>query len=235
MRIRFDNKNPSDSLNLLISVLKERGINAAKLKKVNSKFRCRYDDHVFKWGYGHNKITQYMKFAANDVPSMEFTTDAEEAIERFGFPFLCRSATGFGGRGISVADTADQVVQADMYVKYQKKTREFRVHYSCGSMLIFEKKMMARERRPEGFDARIRNHDNGWVFCNYEGIDEERVEIQELAQKAVDCVGYDFAGVDIGFHPSRGLFVFEVNSQPGCNENTVQWYADSILNYIGAH
>lgn len=234
MRIRFDNKNPSDSLNLLLSVLKERGINAAKLKKVNSKFRCRYDDHVFKWGYGINKIAQYTKFAANDVPSMEFTTDVERAIADFGFPFLCRSATGFGGRGITVADSQDQIVRADMYVKYQKKTREFRVHYACGHMKIFEKKMRAREARDENFDARIRNHENGWVFCKYEEVSfEETNQITCLTKQAVDVLGYVFAGVDIGYHPSRGFFVFEVNSQPGCNENTVQWYADSILNYIG--
>ena len=107
--------------------------------------------------------------------------------------------------------------------------REFRVHTFNGNFYVTEKKRMAVERRPENFNKYIRNHSNGWVFCReMEPVPEE---VLSQAEEAVNALNLVFGAVDVGWHPEHGVCVYEVNTAPGCDNETALWYATNFVRY----
>lgn len=182
-----------------------------------------------RYGDLKDKIHQYEYFKAQGIPAPEFTTSKTEAKSwaTEGVVF-CRTLTKASeGKGIVVAESPEEVVNAPVYTKYLKKKREFRVH-------IFQDKIVTvlEKRRKKDFegntDAKIRNTANGYVFCHENVI--EPAGIRELALKARKVTNSDFAGVDIGYNEKfNKLFVIEVNSAPGIEGTNVQRYCDTIL------
>lgn len=180
---------------------------------------------------GTDKLTQFRRFHEQQVASPEFTTDraiAEQWIQ--DGPVVCRTLLrGSEGRGIVVAETAEQLVPAPLYTKYTKKRKEFRVHVLHGQVIDVQEKRKRKEFTDDR-DTRIRNTANGYVFCR-EGV-VEPAGLRELALAACASLGYSLGAVDIGFNEhSNRCFVFEVNSTPGMEGTTLQKYSDSILEW----
>lgn len=189
-----------------------------------------------QYSYGNliDKCTQYRYFTDNDIPCPEYTFSREQACDWVsdGHVVFARTLTRASeGKGIVVAETVDQLVDAPVYTKYTKKKREFRVH-------IFKDQVVqvVEKRKRSGWDGtrdtRIRNTANGYVFCR--NVDNIPTGLYELALKASLVTNSDFRGVDIGYNELKDqLFVIEVNSAPGIEGSNVDDYVNTILSYQG--
>lgn len=188
------------------------------------------------YGAGRNKLEQYTWFEHHDVPSLEYTTDDQQA-----HVWLHEGHTVFGrkllnascGKGIVVLDPeANGLDHCPVYTKYKKKKREFRVHVFQDTVVrVVEKKLRTDWDGPK--NSKIRNLANGYVFCSCENEPEG---LRELALKAAPVVGSDFKGVDIGYNELKNeLFVIEVNSAPGMEGTNISAYAQAITEKYSAN
>ena len=217
----------SGSLKRIAQGLSSRvGYKVLRTRRVNPR-RTQYS-------YGNliDKCNQYRWFTANNVACPEYTFSKDTARDWLNSASVvfCRTLTRASeGRGIVVAETVDQLVDAPVYTKYMKKKREFRVH-------IFKDKIVqvVEKRKRSGWDAdrdtRIRNTANGYVFCRT--VDNIPEGLEQLALRASKVTQSDFRGVDIGYNERNSqLFVIEVNSAPGVEGSNVTDYVNTILNY----
>jgi hypothetical protein len=105
-----------------------------------------------------SKVESYQTFAAAGVPTLEFTTDPDEALTwnsgDQGCRILARRDGLSSGRGISIFEPnsvprgsiAMHNRDADFFAKYFKKTHEYRVH-------VFLPGMRGRGDQPERMPA----------------------------------------------------------------------------------
>lgn len=230
-------KNGLNGLGLVKEKLKELGHKVLEIKVVGSKYKQKKEDIVIKWGTKTDKIEQYTKFSKNNVQHANWSFNIEDAKVWVSnkHKVICRTIlNGHGGAGIVVAKAIEELVDAPLYTVYTPKKREFRVHIviSANHLVpyVAEKKQRLEGKRPEGNEKYIRNHENGWVFCkNPENVPPE---VLEEAYKAVQALGYQFGAVDIGWHPETGPCVYEVNSAPGVDNTTAEWYAQQFTSLV---
>lgn len=197
--------------------------------------RTRYENkRRIQYSYGNliDKCSQYRWFTANDVPCPHYSFDLATARDwiQSGSIVFCRTLTRASeGKGIVVAETVDQLVDAPVYTLYTKKKREFRVHiFKDRVVQVVEKRK--RTGWTENRDTRIRNSANGYVFCR--DVDSLPSGLHEMALKASRVTNSDFRGVDIGYNELKDqLFVIEVNSAPGIEGSNVTDYVNTILSY----
>ena len=140
---------------------------------------------------------------------------------------LCRTLTrANSGRGIILAETPEQLVPAPLYTRYVPKQDEYRIHvFRELGVIDVQQKRRNSEVSSEDRDPYIRNHDAGWVFCREEIHPPQAV--LNVAVNSVLALGLDFGAVDIGFHNNIGVCVYEVNTAPGLEGQT-------LTNYINA-
>ena len=231
-------KNGLAGLGLVKQHIRDLGYKCLEVKKVNSKYKQKKSDVIFEWGIPLRKGAQFLLFNQWNVPCPDWTTKKEDAITwvEQGKRVVCRTIeNGHGGMGIVVANTVDELVDAPLYTVYQPKKREFRVHVfftgdDVPSFYLAEKKMRNKAERPENFNKYIRNHENGWVFIkNPEDVPQS---IYDVSAKALESLGRKFGAVDIGWHPDTGCCVYEVNSAPGVDNTTAEWYANNFIRSI---
>ena len=133
---------------------------------------------------------------------------------------------GTSGDGILYCETQQELLDAQaapLYVEYIKKTAEYRVHVFSGKVIDYAEK---RKRKGVDNDEKVRNLQNGWVFCR-EGVELPEPCAAE-AIKAVESLGLDFGAVDVIFNKVRGVYVLEVNTAPGLQGETIKAYADAV-------
>lgn len=187
----------------------------------------------FKLQPGTAKDVQMAAFQRSDVPAPESTRDSNVARTWIaaGDSVMCRRLLRASeGRGIVVAETAEQLVSAPLYTRYVKKKAEFRVHVLNGQVIDVQAK-----RKRKGFegerDTKVRNLANGYVFCR-DGI-VEPTNLRETAIKATVALGYNLGAVDIAFNERNNrLVVLEVNANPGMQGTTLEKYAEAIVKGI---
>jgi glutathione synthase/RimK-type ligase-like ATP-grasp enzyme len=187
----------------------------------------------FKLSPGTPKDVQLNAFNQQEVPTVEHTKDRAVAagwIES-GDSVMCRRLLRASeGRGIVVAETIDQLVDAPLYTRYVKKKAEFRVHVLNGQVIDVQMK-----RKRKGFDGerdtKVRNLANGYVFCR-DGIVEPPA-LRDVAIKATASLGYQLGAVDVAFNERNNrLVVLEVNANPGMQGTTLDKYAEAIVKDI---
>ena len=178
------------------------------------------------------------------IPALEATGEASVAQQWWddGSIVLCRRDGLSGGRGIYKAQKGEGGGQlrlpCDFFVKYWKKTHEYRIHVFNGAVIDIQQKR--RRTNWEGtYDPMIRNFDNGWVFChdNIKGTETEITAIGQTAIMAVAATGLDFGAVDIlaRFNDAGVLkkqVVCEINTAPGLEGQTLEKYVTAIRNYL---
>lgn len=198
-----------------------------------------------------SKVTSYERFKANSIPTVEFTTDAQQAGKWLldGQRVLARRDRLSSGNGISILEGGGTPGNADFWSKYFKKTHEYRVHVFKGRVIDITQKKRSVDTAGEDpavadggtrsvYQRVVRSLDNGWVHAHTElhlppGA---RTQIEDAAKRAVDCLGLNFGAVDIIARFGKkspeilGAFaVLEVNTAPGLgNEVTIKAYADAI-------
>ena len=190
------------------------------------------DRVAFQLREGTDKLTQFRRFHDQGVSSPDFTADMAVARQWLadGSAVVCRTLLrGSEGRGIVVAETADQLVAAPLYTRYVKKKKEFRVHVFNGQVIDVQEKRKRRDFS-DNRDTRIRNVANGYVFCR-DGIVEPE-GLRDLAVAATAVLRYSMGAVDIAYneHGNR-CYVLEVNATPGMEGTTLEKYSDAIINW----
>lgn len=187
------------------------------------------------YGDQKGKIEQYQFFQQQQIPALDFTTDASKACEWLNQD-LCvvgRKLTHASeGKGIVLmeGDVNQVFQQCPVYTLYKKKKKEFRVHVFKDQVVHVLEKRKRADFEGES-NPKIRNTANGYVFCSENVIEPDG--IRELALKARKVTNSDFAGVDIGYNEKRNeLFVIEVNSAPGIEGSNVDRYVQTILQAI---
>lgn len=181
-----------------------------------------------------NKLAAFRAFQQANVRTVEWTTDRNQAVLWIadGGVAVCRTMlSAHSGRGIILAQTVNQLVNAQLYTKYKKKKKEFRVHVFQGRVIdVSEKRRRNKAARPENFDGYIRNHSNGWVFCR----DDIALpaDVNALAISAVRALGLDFGAVDIIWNErDNASYVLEVNTAPGLSGQTLTSYIRAISHW----
>ncbi len=184
------------------------------------------------YGDQRDKLTQYKYFLENKLNFPRFTESKEEALDMcMNTPVVCRTLLrARAGKGIVIADTPEQIVDAPVYVAYHKKTAEYRVNLYRGEVVcIREKRLRKGYERPEGQDYRVRSHDNGYVFC--EPLVPVSHEAIAMCIKASAITNSDIVGIDLAYHkPTNYYFLLEVNSAPGMQGDTIDRYVKAIIN-----
>lgn len=235
--------------------IKER-LKAPIIRLVNSRWRPRATRAVINWGHStpplhlgnhvlnkpeaivraSNKLTalQIIQDAGISVPL--HTSSQEIAEDWFSQDdktiVFCRTLLrSSGGKGIVIARSPAELVHAPLYTKRVPKKDEFRVHVFRGEIIdIVEKRLRNGLANNENRNKYVRNHDNGWVFAHDNVVCPD--EVKEVAVKAVDVLGLDFGAVDIGVSAKGKIYVFEVNTAPGLeNQQTITSYVTAFKNY----
>lgn len=184
----------------------------------------------FRLHAGLDKLTQLNRFNENNVSCPEYTNSRDTAVSwiRDGSAVMCRTLLRASeGRGIVVAETEEQLVNAPLYTRYVPKKQEFRVHVLNGQVIDVQMKKKRRGFEDER-NTKIRNLANGYVFCR-DGISEPE-DLRRLAIRATASLGYTLGAVDIAYNVKRNqLVVLEVNANPGMQGATLENYANAIL------
>lgn len=221
-----------------------------RIKHTNSRWRPRHDSVVLNWGSSSlpialgnarvvndpasvknasDKLMSFTIMSAGEIPIPEFTTSYETAREwtQEGV-VICRTLTrASSGRGIVVAETAEEVVQAPLYTKYFKRKDEYRVHVVHGEVIDVQRKMRKTDVPDEDVNWKIRNHSNGFIFGRGGVVAPEHVIV--AARLAVNSLGLDVGAVDIGYNERQNkACVFEVNTAPGIEGSTIEKYIQAL-------
>jgi glutathione synthase/RimK-type ligase-like ATP-grasp enzyme len=179
---------------------------------------------------GVDKYHQMFVFAINDINHPEYTSVKEEAREwaKTGAVVCRKLIQSSEGKGIVIADSPEQVVDAPLYTKYIKKKKEFRVHVFDNKVIDIQEKRKRNDGQTANF--RVRNTNNGFVFCRSDLVVPRG--LQELAIRATSSLCYLFGAVDIVYNEhSDSLYVLEVNACPGMEGATLENYSNAIIDW----
>ena len=125
-------------------------------------------------------------------------------------------------------DLLAELRTGDYYVEFTPVKYEFRIHIFNGvSIRAGIKCPRTAEPHP-----RFRSWNAGW-YLDYGEACQNRVRqwIRDAAKQAVKALGYDFGAVDIGVKADKTPVVFEVNSAPGLEGNSLDVYGAKIVEY----
>lgn len=256
MRFRlYQGTRPSRS-----AVALRRAAGVRRIRREGSRFVARAGDLVLNWGSSvapdalaaaswvnrpdavlaaSCKLASLRHFHEHGVPTVEWTTDAEQAEEwlnadgrLIGRTLLRASA----GRGIVVCRAETGLVRAPLWTRYFTGFDEYRVHVWDENILDRQQKRRRRRDDEEGItraaaNDEIRNLENGWVFCREDVACPP--EVDDAARRAVQALGLDFGAVDVKFK-TRGRVpaVLEVNTAPGLEGTTLALYAQRVRSYL---
>lgn len=186
-----------------------------------------------------NKLRFFNEYGHGDMVP-EWTVSHAEASKWEGKVLSRTILEGHSGAGIVITEPqkGDALKEAPLYVKYENKTHEYRLHMARGlssisefyPLLIQRKIFQKTEDRPRPVDWAVRNHANGFVY------------VQNSGEPTPDCVvslakdfmnkhfnGLHFCALDVIFHQKKNrAWVLEGNTAPGLEGNTVQVYADYL-------
>lgn len=208
---------------------------------------ARTTDRAIFWGNNESPAANKLHFfqAAAQQPELnipEFSTDINVAatwrnptarnVSVAGFARTI--LTGHSGRGIVAFNNGETtpLPTAPLYVKYIKKSEEYRVHVFAGKVIdIIEKR---RRLGFENVNYQIRNVDTGWVYCRDNMDIKNKNELIKQALLACRVSRLDFGAVDILYNSHQDkYYVLEVNTAPGLEGKTVEIYANAIINTLG--
>lgn len=224
------------------------------LKLVGSTFQPRSTDLVLCWGKAdpsHPALVRFMNtnHFARVLNDPEDVVNASNKLEFFqsvppelvppfwttasdipddAFPVVCRTVlSGHSGEGIVIANSRDELVPCQLYVKYVKKKDEYRVHIGRRGE-DFEVIAVQRKARRSGetnVNWQVRNLANGFVFVR--GGFNPPEAVSTAAIEGLRATSLDFGAVDVIWNAQQQrAYVLEVNTAPGLEGQTVVDYAN---------
>jgi hypothetical protein len=164
-----------------------------------------------------------------------YTADPAVALA-WNSDIVCRATTtGHSGVGITIVSNGDGGVidlpRVPLYVKYQKKTQEYRVHcfsHQDGWKLEhFQKKIFIKtEERPVPLDWKVRNHAQGFTF---QTVEEIPAQVASVCNAVLDDLDVDFCALDVIHHkPTDTALVLEGNTAPGLEDGRLVVYGNYL-------
>jgi len=187
----------------------------------------------------YTAVNKNLCLAALGDYAVPYTTNKDMAREWFAtlHKVVCRlELTAHSGRGIIVASTPEELVDAPLYTLYISNRREYRVHVMNNEVIDMTRKGMAADR---AHDPHVWNHANGYIFMRGNLDDapyDELYEVKSVGLYAVAKLGLDFGAVDIAYdlttnHP----YVLEVNTAPGLKgPTTLAAYVDGFKRHYNS-
>jgi hypothetical protein len=217
-------RKPSEGAKKLAAEIRALGLKAKASRKPQKA------DLVVCWGFRYtngaalngrvlgNKFKELEKLKAAKIRVPEVSLEPKES-------FVGRLKHHTGGH-----DLVTPPETPDFYVKRLTFVQEFRVHIFKGASIRLGIKVPS-----EGAHAWVRTHEYGWRFDYGGNAQSSYVKgVRQAAKKAIAALGYDFGAVDVAVTPKGRVYVLEVNSAPGLdNENTAKAYARHIVNALG--
>ena len=198
-----------------------------------------------------NKISCLRILEAADVPSLEFATTRTGAeaffTESSETKVYCRKQIrSHSGRGIVIAGSSSELVEAQLYTNRFLNDIEYRVHVFAGEVIdIQQKKKMSSERLAEkgitSTNTDVRNLMHGWSFTRTDiRLKHEDgsflTDLIAIPLQATEALGLTFAAIDLAYNSAtQELVVIEVNTAAGQKVKTTTNfnYVNAIQKYIG--
>lgn len=234
MKFNIVCKRPSKGAIELRNALRAKGHKAIKSPgKAADRFNI-------QWGVSSNKLLDFRAMqAAGNVSTVEFTDDINIAAEWLNEGHLVyerHSLNGHSGDGIKLVGQSfgGTLSEAPLYTRgITKKRREYRIHVVGTQCFVQQKR---RRNTPEGAPkapGQVRNLDNGWIFA-VNNVETPRPLTMLNACKAVEALGLTFGAVDIiELIEQPESFVLEVNSAPGVQGSSADFYANAFIKLAG--
>lgn len=255
-RVRMLAYNPRSASARALS----RELGVLRLKQ-DTKFSPRCGDLIINWGhsarYGlpgrfwmgcvqwlnfpthvataRDKLATFEVLQKAGVPTVEWTTDPGEAWswvqggDSTGIAgFARQSLSGQGGSGIVPFSHGRgcNLPHAPLYTKMFNARHECRVHVFRGDTFAQKKR-----RRNGAAPSPVRNYANGYVYCTG-NFDCPRA-VLDVGRLAVTALGLQFGAVDILYtEDAKDIRVLEVNTAPGVEGSTLNWYAGNFSKEI---
>jgi len=197
---------------------------------------------TFQTLHNSNESIRYDIGTGSPISFPEYTTDwvTAQRWQSEGSLIVSRSLLRASeGRGMEIGEFALETIEGvpvRLWVKYKRKSREYRVHVFKGEVIDIQQKKRVRSAVTHGVDVdeQIRSHANGWIFAREGILDNPEIPvIKEQAILAVKALGLDFGAVDIIYSIKKNrCWVLEVNCAPGLEGTTVASYGEAIRRYI---
>jgi hypothetical protein len=203
--------------------------------------RIRYLNHPHYVAKARDKLTAFEVLCRALVPTVDWTTDAgvaddwcredsdkyHDGMERVA-AFARTTTTGQGGSGIVLlysgreyGPEGDVFPRAPLYTRMFRATHEYRAH------VVGDEVFVVKKRRRNGAERNvIRNHDNGYVYCA-ENVNPHP-NVISVGKAAIKALQLDFGAVDILCTEAGEARVLEVNTAPGIEGRTVDFYATNL-------
>lgn len=181
-----------------------------------------------------DKLAFFQQMPEELVP--EFTTSHHAASEwaQAGCTVVCRTLLRAScGRGIVLIneDNVEAMPRnCRLFVKYVKKMDEYRIHVQRlpnGEYHVFDAQQKRRRAGVENVCNKVRNADNGWVFCREDLAVPEVV--YTTAKRALEASDLDFGAVDVIYNRHHGrAYALEINTAPGLEGTTLESYVNML-------
>ncbi len=214
--IRIAGRPNSEGLRAVIAELQTRGCEVSLVPPGAPS--------SLQWGRGGgNKYQELVTLRRARVRVPDHWLSGEEPTDHAGL--LARTF-----RHSEARDLLKRLKRGDYWVRYTPTIHEFRVHVFKGRVIRTGLKV-PRTARPH---PKFRSWKAGWKL-DYGGACQALIndKVRDLARKAVKALGYLFGAVDIGVLEDGTPIVWEVNSRPGLEGNTVKVYARHIATLAG--
>lgn len=220
-----------------------------------SKFRNTINDFCINWGNSNppanvdtrfvlnhpeaihqasNKLTFFQRVTQEGLDNLvpPYYTN-KDAIPDEAFPIVCRTMlNSHSGRGIVIANSRDDLVNAPLFTQYLKKKDEYRIHFAYPLRGDKQESIMLavqQKRRRIGHDNpnwQVRNHDNGFIYAR-EDVNPPEAVVQAARTVFEQATDLDFGAVDIIYNEHENkAYVLEVNTAPGLEGQTLTDYAN---------
>jgi len=155
----------------------------------------------------------------------DFCRQAEELIERVGYPILGRNNHHARGTDIQLILQKRDLrrCNSDFFTQYIPTDREFRVHVVGSEVIRVQGKYLDFSGEAQPW---VRNFATGYRFRQpRRRLRQDRLDMSVAAVKAL---GLDFGAVDLLLAEDGNCFVLEVNTAPSCSPLTLSAYAVAL-------
>ncbi|MDF3034725.1 MAG: acetyl-CoA carboxylase [Alphaproteobacteria bacterium] len=195
-----------------VGFLSENAAFAGMVEEHGMTFIGPTPEHITLMG---DKITAKKTMIALGIPVVPGSdggvdTD-EEAIElgkTIGYPLLIKATSGGGGKGMKVANTAEELPQALRLARAEAKA-------NFGNDQVYMERYL---RRPRHIEVQIlaiqRRHQKIWEEAPSPGLSpEKRVELGQIVTKAIKKMGYRGVGTLEFLYEDGEFFFMEMNTR----------------------
>jgi len=149
------------------------------------------------------------------------------------FPFLLRSRWHRSGKDISTIMNKEDLEALPLdklynryWVPFIPSKYEIRLHYIFGDVPRIFLKKPGEHTDDTDF---IRTMSKGWQYSLQLELGDRYTSAQKTAMKVAELLKISFAGIDMAWIPDRKRYIiWEVNTAPGLNINTVEIYASRL-------